>query len=131
MALETSAERSVWQCLLNVYGLSSNCVEAYNTWERSEGELVVSVAAAVETGILFWIIGAFIYFSVRLLCADSSAEYEKWREAGYRRSGHIQQDRSISMRKHKKQYEYIIFAARSCAHWLKEVSCLANRIRNV
>ena len=93
MALETTAERSVWQCVLNVYGLCSNCVEAYNaetgeyTTEAehnaatvesvySSNDRIVFIAAAVETGILFWIIGAFIYFVMRLLCANVSDGFQ-------------------------------------------------------
>ena len=91
MALETTAERSVWQCVLNVYGLCSNCVEAYNaetgttepehnaaTVESvySTNDRIVFLAAAIETGILFWIIGAFIYFGMRLLCANVSDDFD-------------------------------------------------------
>ena len=83
MALETSAERSVWQCLLNVYGLCSNCVEAYNgetgehaTEDNNNNDRIVFIAAAIETGILVWIIGACIYFSVRLLCANVSDDFQ-------------------------------------------------------
>ena len=77
-ALQAAAEPFVCQCLLNVYGLSSNCLQSYNNNDNDDqytGELMVFVAAAVETGILFWIIGASIYFGVRLLCADSSPEF--------------------------------------------------------
>ena len=73
----------MWQCLLNVYGLFSNCVEAYNsetgehtTEAEHTNDRIVFTAAAIETGILVWIIGACIYFSVRLLCANVSDDFQ-------------------------------------------------------
>ena len=58
-------------------------MEAYNaeegghtTEDELDGDRIVFIAAAVETGILFWIIGAFIYFSVRLLCAKGSDDFQ-------------------------------------------------------
>ena len=68
-------------------------MEAYNAWtgehtteaehnaatvetDHMINDRIVLIAAAVETGILFWIIGAFIYFSVRLLCANVSDNFQ-------------------------------------------------------
>ena len=58
-------------------------MEAYNaetgehtTEDEHDGDRIVFIAATFETGILFWIIGAFIYFSVRLLCANVSDDFQ-------------------------------------------------------
>ena len=47
-----------------------------HTSQDEHGDRIMFIAATIETGILFWIIGAFIYFSVRLLCAKGSDGFQ-------------------------------------------------------